>query len=167
MHASAAAGLKRFLSRDAGPLAQFVKYVLAGGVATVTHVAVFFLCGRRLLPCLTPEDVVVRLLGLEVPPAAAARARNAAICNVIGFVVANTICYLLNRRFIFVPGRHRRSVEFLLFFAVSATSILLGTAVQSWLIAAHGVQTTPAFGANLAASLAINYLARRFVIFKG
>ncbi len=158
---------KKFIGHDASPLEQFIKYALVGGVATATHVSIFYLCGWLVFPCLTPDDIVVRLLGMTVPAMSdATRVWNAGYCNAAGFVISNTVCYLLNRRFVFVPGRHHVVVESLLFFAVSGLSILIGTVVQSYLIAGWGLQTTLAFGANLVASLLINYAMRRFVIFK-
>ena len=160
--------LKRYLGHEAGPLVQFIKYGLVGGVATATQIVVFFLLGFRLLPCLTRDDIIVRLLGLSVPAITeSVRAWNAGWCNALGFLVSNTLCYLLNRIFVFKPGRHRWIVEFLLFFAVSGISLFLGTALQTLLIARYGAQTSLAFGANIASALAINYAMRKFVIFKG
>jgi putative flippase GtrA len=77
------------------------------------------------------------------------------------------LCYILNRLFVFKPGRHRWVVEFLLFFSVSGVSAALGTALQSVLIGRYGIETTPAFGANILCALLINYAMRKFVIFKG
>ncbi len=56
-----------YLSHDAPPLVQFVKYGLAGGLATATHVLTFFLVGFLLFPCVTPEDPLVKLFGLHAP----------------------------------------------------------------------------------------------------
>jgi len=156
------------LGLDVHPAVQFVKYGLAGGVATAVHVVTFFLCGWALFPCLTADDIVVRLLGLAVNPVSeAARAWNAGICNAIAFVVSNTVCYALNRLFVFKPGRHHWAVEFLFFFGVSGVSLAAGTAVQTFLITQQGMQTTLAFGANIISSLLINYAMRKYVIFKG
>jgi putative flippase GtrA len=160
--------VKTFLGHDAHPLVQFIKYGIAGGLATATHIVTFFLCGWFLLPCLTQDDIAVRLLGLTAPAISeAARAWNAGFCNAIGFTVSNVFCYILNRLFVFRPGRHHWVLEFLLFFAVSGISAVLGTAIQTFLIAHQGVQTTLAFGANIVCALLINYAMRKFVIFKG
>jgi putative flippase GtrA len=160
--------IKKHLRHDAHPLVQFIKYGIAGGLSTATHIGIFFLCGWFLLPCLTQDDITVRLLGLTAPAISeAARAWNAGFCNAIGFAVANTLCYFLNRLFVFKPGRHHWVLEFLLFFAVSGISMAIGTAIQTFLITHQGVQTTLAFGANIVCSLLINYAMRKFVIFKG
>ncbi len=157
-----------FLSHDVHPAVQFIKYAIAGGMATAVHIVTFFLCGWLLLPCLTPDDIVVQLLGITVPTVSeTARAWNAGFCNAIAFALSNTLCYLLNRVFVFKPGRHHWVLEFLFFFAVSGVSLTIGTAIQTFLITHQGMQTTIAFGANLVSSLLINYAMRKFVIFKG
>jgi len=160
--------IRKSLSHDAPPLVQFIKYGVVGGMATALHIVTFFLCGWLLLPCLTQDDIAVRLLGLTAPVLTpSTRAWNAGFCNAIGFVLSNTFCYVLNRLFVFKPGRHHWVTEFLLFFAVSGISMVLGTAIQTFLITQAGFQTTPAFGANIVCALFINYAMRKFVIFKG
>ena len=159
---------RRFLSHETTPLLQFVKYAMVGGMATAVNIGIFYLCAIFFFPCLTSNDVVVRVLGLEVEAVpAAARAWRAIYCNGVAFFFSNGFCYALNRLFVFKPGRHHRWIEFLLFFAVSGFSLLLGTAVQTGLIAHYNIQTTLAFSVNLVTSLLINYAMRRFVIFKG
>jgi putative flippase GtrA len=160
--------IKKHLSHDAHPLVQFLKYGIAGGLATATHITLFFLCGWFLLPCLTQDDITVKLLGLTAPGISeATRAWNAGFCNALAFVVSNCFCYVLNRLFVFRPGKHHWALEFLLFFAVSGVSMVIGTSIQTFLITHQGIQTTPAFGANIACALLINYAMRKFVIFKG
>jgi putative flippase GtrA len=160
--------LRQFLSHETTPFLQFLKYALVGGMATATHIVVFYLCAVLLFPSLTPNDVVVRALGLSVAGVTETqRIWNAGIGNAIAFIFSNAFCYVLNRLFVFKPGRHPWAIEFLLFFGVSGISMLLGTSIQSWLIAQFSTQTTLAFGANLVTSLMINYAMRRFFIFKG
>jgi putative flippase GtrA len=157
-----------YLSHDAPPLVQFVKYGLAGGVATATHILTFFLAGFLLFPCVSAEDPLVKLFGLVAPAVAEAlRARYAMFSNVAAFLVSNTVCYIINRLFVFRPGRHHIVIEFGLFFAVSAVSVGIGTVLMGVLIKHFGMQTTYAFGANILSSLAINYLMRKFFVFKG
>ena len=73
----------------------------------------------------------------------------------------------MNRLFVFKPGRHHIVIEFLLFLAVSAISMTVGTTLMGVLIKHFGVQTTYAFGANVLSSLLINYVMRKFLVFKG
>ena len=160
--------IKKHLSHDTHPAVQFIKYGIAGGMSTALHIVTFFLCGWFLLPCLTQNDITVRLLGLSAPAISeSARVWHAAWCNGIAFLISNTFCYILNRLFVFKPGRHHYVIEFLLFFAVSGVSLAIGTTLQTLLINCQGLQTTLAFGANIVCSLLINYAMRKFVIFKG
>ena len=157
-----------YLSHDAPPFVQFVKYGLAGGVATATHILTFFAAGFLLFPCVTADDPLVKLFGLAAPLVdETLRARNAVFSNLVAFMVSNTVCYIINRMFVFTPGRHHVVIEFLLFLAVSAVSMTVGTTLMGLLIRNFGIQTTYAFGANILSSLAINYLMRKYFVFKG
>jgi putative flippase GtrA len=156
------------LGHEAGPFVQFVKYGIVGGMATAVNMVVFFLCGWYVLPCLTPQDPLVRLFRLTAPMMGdGTRAWRSAVCFTIGFIVSNIVCYFLNRAFVFKPGRYSWWKEFLLFFAGSGLSFVIGTGLQTVLIKSFGVQTSPAFLANLVAALLINYATRKFIIFKG
>ena len=156
------------LSTDAPPLVQFLKYAVAGGLATAVHILTFFLAGFFLFPCVGEGDILVKLLGLAAPVVdEAVRARNAVFSNVVAFIASNTFCYIVNRLFVFKAGRHSMVVEFLLFCGVSAISTGLGTFLMGILIDHYGIQTTFAFGANMVCSLAINYVLRKFFVFKG
>ena len=159
--------LKKHLGHDTQPLIQFLKYGIVGGMATAVHIVTFFILGYRLFPCLTANDITVKLLGLTVEAISQHdRAIHALICNVLAFVVSNIFCYVLNRLFVFKPGKHHIVLEFLLFFGVSALSLAVAAALQTVMISKLGVQTTYAFGANILCSLMINYAMRKFVVFK-
>lgn len=162
------AWLTQFLSHDASPLVQFIKYALAGGVATAVHILTFFLAGFLIFPCVNQEDILVRLFRLRAPQVEESlRARRAVYCNILAFVLSNTVCYIINRLFVFSPGRHSMVVEFILFFAVSAVSIFFGTLLMTYCIKRFKMQTTWAFAANTLCSLAINYVLRKFFVFNG
>lgn len=153
---------------SAHPIVQFLKYAFAGGIATVVHILTFYTCCWKLFPSLTQNDIVVRVLKakvLELP--AEQRARNAVYSNIVAFFASNIVCYIINRIFVFQPGEHNVIVEFLLFLAVSAIAIVLGTAIMRWLIKRFDMQTTFAFAANLVTSLMFNYVLRKFFIFAG
>ncbi len=165
-----------FLSRDAGPLAQFIKYAIAGGLATLAHVFLFFAFGRFIWPCLAKEDPFLRFFGKlrlftvsddYLRRAELYRARNAAFSNFTAFFFANIFCYLLNRMFVFTPGRYSVVIEFVLFIIVSAVCCLIGTCFQSFLINKAKVQTTIAFCVNIFVSLAINFVLRKLFVFNG
>jgi putative flippase GtrA len=160
--------LQEFLSRDAGPFAQFVKYAIGGGIATATHIVIFHLLGWRLLPCLQQRDWAVELLHLRVPELDdRTRSRNSMLANGGAFLFSNMVAYLVNIMWVFNPGRHSRIVEIGLFYLVSGVSIVIGTSLMGWLIRRYGMRTTYAFISNLVTALLINYAMRKFVIFNG
>jgi len=159
---------KSLLSPESGPALQFAKYAICGGIATGTNILIFYVLGWRMLPCLQPDDVLIRLLHLHVAALGdALRAHNATLANTIAFLFSNFVAYLLNILFVFRAGRHHRLVELGLFYAVSGVSFLIGTLLMRWLIHDFGTMTTIAFGSNIIVALLINYAMRKFVIFKG
>jgi putative flippase GtrA len=164
--------LEQFKSREAGPLVQFIKYGMAGGVATGVCIGTFYVMSLFVLDALSVDDAVVRVLRrfmeIDITPIAdGLRARNAAINNSVAFLVSNFVCYMINIAWVFKPGRHHWLLEISLFYLVSGVSFALGTGLQTWLIAQFGVQTTLAFASNLVTAVLINYAMRKFVIFKG
>lgn len=149
-------------------LLQFVKYSLAGGIATLVHIVVFHLVALTLFPALQESDAVVRLLGLNVPELDdATRALNSMLANGLTFIISNLSAYIMNVMWVFEPGRHRRSIEIGLFYLVSGVSLVVGTGLMGLLIRYFHLQTTIAFSANIISAVLINYAMRKFVIFKG
>lgn len=149
-------------------LIQFIKYALAGGLATVTHIAVFHIVGWKMFPCLQKKDHFVKLLKLKLPELSnKKRSRNSMYSNAIAFVISNMVAYVTNILWVFESGRHNIIVELLLFYAVSGISIFLGTILMGFLIRRFGILTTYAFASNIFTSVMINYVLRKFVIFNG
>ena len=160
--------IDQFKGREATPFIQFIKYGIAGGLATGVHISIFYVCALTIFPAIGADDWIVRLFG--VTPAEisdAVRADNATYATIVGFIVSNAVCYVINILWVFKPGRHHWFIELSLFYAVSGIAMLVGTTVMNWLIRAYGIQTTIAFGANLVSAVMINYVMRKFVIFKG
>lgn len=161
--------LQQFLDRDsAGPLVQFIKYALAGGVATVVDVAVFYLVAWKFIPALQETDPVVRLLKLKVHPVTEAqRSVRFVYITAIAFLFSNLTAYLINIFWVFQPGRHVWWVELLLFYAVSGISLFLGGSLGWVLIKWFHLSTTASYLCKMIASLMINFVCRKFIIFKG
>lgn len=160
--------LRQFAGQDHGPFVQFVKYGIAGCMATAVHVALFHLAAWKLFPALQASDPFVVLLDIRVPELTdVVRARNSMIDNAIAFIFSNLTAYIINILWVFKRGRHHILVEIVLFYLVSGVSIVIGTTIMGLLIRYLGWQTTIAFGANLVAALLINFAMRKFVIFKG
>src|SRR5580692_1762090 len=99
--------LRQFRGREHGPLVQFIKYAVAGAVATVVHVFLFYLFALKLLPALNQHDVLAGVFHLHVVPASdAIRARNSVFDNMLAFLFSNLTAYLINIVWVFESGRH-------------------------------------------------------------
>ena len=160
--------LNQFRSREHTPLVQFIKYGIAGVIATLVHTVIFFFCSWQFLPALGSNDPLALLFHVDMPEVAdAIRARNATWNNLIAFFFSNLTAYLINIKWVFEGGRHHRLVEIGMFYAVSGLSLVTGTFLQWILIHYHSWPTSFAFGINILVSLLINYGLRKFVVFKG
>jgi len=160
--------LKQFKGRQHGPLVQFIKYGIAGGIATAVHISLFYFCALKILPALNQGDAVAGLLHLHIAGVSdVIRARNSIFDNVIAFLFSNLTAYLINIAWVFESGRHHRVLEIGFFYLVSGISTLIGSALMGLLIARFGMTTTVAFAANVVVSLLINFVLRKYVIFRG
>ena len=160
--------VRRFLSHDSGPFAQFVKYGAIGVLSTCVQMIGFYLLAATCLKCLGADDWAVRFLGLpSVEVSDGLRAFRAAVATAGGFTVANIFCWIMNRLFVFKPGKFRWYVEFLMFFGVAALATVVALGVQSLLIRYFGMMTTAAVIVEVVASFLMNFFVRKFVIFKG
>ena len=147
---------------------QIAKYGVIGIFATIINVVVAELCAAYVWPCLSPEDPFVKFLGFasaSVPDAD--RASLAVLCNLVGFFVANVVCWLLNRRFVFKPGRHHWILEWLYFLAGSGFAIACGSVAIWCLVRFCGIETSYSFVVNVLVSVAVNFVVRKFFVFKG
>ncbi len=146
---------------------QIVRYGIVGVASTLVQMAVFYLLASTCLKCLGPDDLMVRHLGLpSVFIGDGARALRAGIAQSAGFTVANAFCWIMSRKYVFVPGRHSWPVELALFFSVSLMAFAVGVALQSIAIDWLGWQTTVAAMLEVASALSINFIIRKFYVFK-
>jgi putative flippase GtrA len=160
--------LRQFRGQEHTPFVQFIKYGICGCIATVVHIGLFYVAACFLMPALSAQDPVVHALRLTVVPVTdAIRARNSMVDNVVAFIFSNLTAYLLNIFWVFKPGRHHWLIEVGLFYLVSGTSVVIGSSLMGWLIHHFGIVTTLAFGANVIVSFLINFVLRKYVIFKG
>ncbi len=153
---------------DSAAIIQFIKYGLAGGLATVVHITVFHLTAWKLFPALQEKDHAVRFFKLSIQKLSdATRSRNSMICNFIAFLISNMVAYIINVLWVFEAGKYPIVIEILLFYAVSGISVFLGTLLMGILIKRFGLLTTYAFGSNIVTAILINYAMRKFFIFHG
>lgn len=147
---------------------QIFKYGVIGILATAINLAVAELFAAYVWPCLGSDDLFVKFLGFASSSVDdATRAKLAVYCNLVGFFVANVVCWLLNRKFVFTPGRHRWFVEYALFLAGSGFAILCGSAAIWFFVRFYGMQTTYSFVINVLVSVMVNFAIRKFFVFKG
>jgi len=165
--------IREILSLDSGPFWQFVKYGVVGVMATCVQTGIFYIFAATCLKCLGPDDWAVRLLGLPSvvftgdEPWYASRGMLAAAATAIGFVVANVFCWLMNRWFVFRPGKFRWYVELGMFFGVSTLATFIALGVMKILIDQFGMMTTLAVVVEVVVSFFVNFFIRKFFIFKG
>ena len=161
--------LKHILSHDSGPFWQFVKYGAIGAMATLVQTGVFYLFATTCLKCLTPDDVAVKYLGFAAASGLTdgVRAFRFAVATSVGFVLANVFCWLMNRWFVFRPGKFRWYVELTMFFGASTVATVVALVVSSALIRWCGLMTTFAVVIEVVVSFLVNFLVRKFYIFKG
>ncbi|MDD2236810.1 MAG: GtrA family protein [Kiritimatiellae bacterium] len=164
--------IRQFFQREAHPLVQFLKYGLAGGVATVVQVSVFYALSIWVFPCLTEGDKVGDFVArwfsiMPVDISDQVRALRFVLNTFIGFIFSNLVCYIINILWVFKRGRHHWLMELLLFYAVSGISLGVGTFLGWFTIRMFGMHTTYSFLLQMFASLMINYVCRKYIIFKG
>jgi len=160
--------LKKFLSHDAHPALQFIKYGMAGGLATAVDLLLTFFFSWKVFPALTADDKLVTLLNLTITPVdESLRAQRYFLNCFISFMFANLVAYVANVLWVFKPGRHSRRKELILFYVVSGLSFVIGTSLATALIQFFGLMTSYAKVVNIFASVMINYAGRKFWIFKG
>jgi putative flippase GtrA len=159
--------IRQFLQREAHPGVQFIKYALAGSLATAVDILTVFILAWRVFPALMAGEFLVRLFHIDAAAMSdSVRARNYVLCKIFAFFVSNTTAYLVDRAWVFHPGRHSQKREFTLFFLVSFLSLVLGTALAWALIHTFGLSTAAAYAANAVASLSVNFAGRKFFVFQ-
>lgn len=165
--------LKKILSHDCGPFWQFVKYGAIGVMATLVQTGVFYFLASTVLMCLTSDDWAVRFVGLPAAdftgtePWFASRGMVAAYATAVGFFLANVFCWLMNRWFVFRPGKFRWYVEFGMFFGTSTIATVIALGTMKVLIDSFGMMTTFAVVVEVMVSFFVNFFVRKFFIFKG
>jgi putative flippase GtrA len=159
-----------FLKRKDSSVAQAIKYIISGGISVLVVQVTFYLLAWLVFPCMRATDPIARLLtamGFSVRDASEDEIkRNFWIIMIICFVFANTVVYLLNARYVFRTGRHRKPIEVLLFFGSSLFQFLF-----IWfggvLITVFKWEVTYSNILMLFVGLVVNFVIRKKVVFKG
>lgn len=150
-----AASLAAVNSREAHPFIQFVKYAICGCGALVLHTVVF----KLLLMKVWPE-----LNDTTLDPWT--RAKSTLLPTFIAFVFANALVYWLNTKWVFTQGRHSPVVEFLFFTLVNLPGAAGGFLGQSALITFLNWPPLLAMIGFVVPNVLVNFICRKFLIFK-
>lgn len=141
-------------SRDAHPLIQFIKYGICGLGAFITHQVIWGALSVWAFPCIDPA----------IPDAT--RALNSTINNAIAVLFSTAVAYVTNILWVFKSGRHSRAVEIASFFGIGVVSFSGGLLAGPWLIKMFGLNTLIAQLSMAVTSVLINFVCRKFFIFK-
>ncbi|MEI6535836.1 MAG: GtrA family protein [Verrucomicrobiaceae bacterium] len=142
-------------------LVQFLVYAICGGLATAVYVGVSLALSHTLIPAMDGMSVN------GVPLTHGHRARNALINNCIAFLIANAVGYITNVMFVFKSGRHTPVMEFLLFTVGNCVAFLISQFAGPYLIKRFGMKTIHALMTNVVASMLLNFVIRKYIVFKG
>ena len=173
-------------------MVQFMKYGIAGVIATAFDIIVFYFLSLVVFPAIAPDDTLItashalyQWIGGLFPALADAawfheffhfnvepltesmRKRNFIINKCIVFFLSNFVAYLLNMLWVFQPGKHTRRKEIGMFYVVAITSFIIGTALAYGLIHFFHVDTTQARAADVVAAVMINFFCRKYFVFAG
>ncbi len=146
--------LERMNRRDTHPVIQFMKYVICGFGAFALSQTIWLALSIWVWPSLDdlPQEV---------------RALNSTYSNLVAFFFGNLFAYYTNSKWVFTPGRHGKVKEFLLFSTISSISFGVGLAAGPYLIHRYGIHTLLAQFFNQVSSVMVNFICRKFFVFKG
>ena len=149
------------ISRDAHPMLQFMKYGMCGAAAAVAHNGVMIALSLTLFPAGKGMLVDGQVISEAV------RSHNLVLNNAIAWPFGTLVAYFLNIAFVFTPGRHSKWMEMILFWIISAIGFFPGAFVVHWLAEGLGLPSTISQLGFIFTSVLVNFLFRKFVIFKG
>lgn len=152
---------RALISRDAHPLLQFMKYGFCGVAAAVTHNGIMIALSLTLFPA--GKGMVVD--GQAISDAL--RSHNLVLNNALAWPFGTLVAYWLNIAFVFTPGRHGKMVEMALFWVISAIGFFPGAFVVHWLAEGLHLSSTVSQLGFVFTAVLVNFLCRKFVIFKG
>ena len=171
--------LNWFHSKDAPVIVQFGKYAVAGVVATVVSQGLWLALSFTVFPAFSTDEIegyrqLLAKLHIQVPRLEIEsltltdneRALNSTISNTIGWFFANIVAYLVNAWWVFEGGRHHRVLEFIYFTIVSGISTIAGIAAGPLLITLFGISTGLSQLSLLVTAVLVNYVCRKFFVFK-
>ena len=147
--------LARMNARDTHPLIQFMKYGICGVASLIIGQGIWLALSIWVYPALDsgiPKEV---------------RALHSTYNNMISFFFGNLFAYVTNSLWVFTPGRHHRVMEFIYFTLISTLGFVIGLSFGPLLIQIYGINTLLAQLMTVFSSVLVNYVCRKFFVFKG
>lgn len=144
--------LKKLANNKSHTPLQFLKYSLAGMVASASFLLCFTLLNETVLPADT-----------SLP--GSTRGWNFLFSNAVAFTVATIVAYWVNQAWVFQSGRHGRLKEFTLFYLIAAIAFLLGTPLGAVIVANFSVSEYFVFVLVVVISAMVNFLGRKYWVF--
>ena len=145
--------ISRFIENKSHTHIQFIKYGIAGALATGVHVVAFTFLNETVLPA-------------DIGQQGAQRGWNFFWSFSIAFTLANFVGYLVNRRWVFQSGRHSNLIELALFYVIAFIAYLLGTPLGAYLVAKYPLNEYAVFLMVAMTSVLVNFLGRKFLVFQ-
>jgi putative flippase GtrA len=142
-----------FLENKSRTSVQFIKYGIAGAIATGIHFLIFAFLNETVLPA-------------DIHQNGSQRGWNFFWSFSIAFFLANIFGYFANRRWVFQAGRHSRFVEVGLFYVIAAIAFILGTPLGAWLVANFPLNEYLVYLIAALASVLVNFLGRKLIVFR-
>ena len=143
---------ENFINNKTHTPVQFLKYSLAGLIASGTYLACFALLNETVLPA-------------DVSQPGAERGWNFLFSSMVAFSLATIVAYLINQAWVFQPGRHSRVKEFSLFYLIATVAFLAGTPLGSVVVAYYSVNEYGVFILVVGFSAMVNFLGRKYWVF--
>jgi len=131
---------------------QFLKYSLAGVIASGTYLTCFAILNETVLPA-------------DISRPGSERGWNFLFSSTLAFSVATVVAYMINQAWVFQPGRHSRLKEFTLFYLIAAVAFLAGTPLGSIVVAYFSVNEYGVFILVVGLSAMVNFLGRKYWVF--
>ena len=147
--------LARMNARDTHPLIQFMKYGICGVGSLIIGQGIWLALSIWVYPALDSD------IPKEV------RALHSTYNNMISFFFGNLFAYVTNSLWVFTPGRHHRVMEFIYFTLISTLGFGIGLFFGPLLIQIYGINTLLAQLMTVFSSVLVNYVCRKFFVFKG
>jgi hypothetical protein len=151
----------RIRRQDVPWLVQFSIYGFCGVMATVVSVGQIMFLSKFVIPAYEGMMVNGAVITDEL------RARNLLYNNTIAFFTTNVFVYYMNVLLVFKRGRHHPWMEFFYFTLVNFICFAIAQIAGPWLVHRFGIPTNVAIFTNAVVAAFINFVARKFFVFKG